>query len=321
MRNVSGVRLGAALFAALILASATLFLGAGNVRATPAPLPVPYQFLAGVPLELGNPGGSAPGSNDWNCKPTAEHPEPVVLVHGTAGNRQTNWATYAPLLANEGYCVFALTYGAHEALPWPISALGGMAPMEESAAQLGAFVDRVLAATGARKVDIVGHSQGTLMPTYWVKFLGGADKVGKYVSLAPLWNGEGAFELDTNLAALRQGGLDVAGPAIAPLCSACGQFVAGSRFMTALRDGGVYAPGITYTNIITRYDEVVIPYTSGYEEGPNATNILVQDRCDRNFGDHLSIAGEPVAATLVLNALDPAHPRPVPCVFVPPVVG
>lgn len=304
---------------AALVGVATLFLGAGNAGA--APLPVPYQFLAGVPLELGNPGGSAPGSNDWSCKPTAQHPEPVVLVHGTGGNRQTNWATYAPLLANEGYCVFALTYGAHEELPWPISAIGAMAPMEESAAELGAFVDRVLAATGASKVDIVGHSQGTLMPTYWVKFLGGADKVSKYISLAPLWHGEGAVELDRNLAALRSQGLDVAGPMMAPLCGACGQMVAGSRFMAQMRDGGVYAPGITYTNVITRYDELVIPYMSGFEEGPNTTNVFVQDHCDRDYGDHLSIAGEPVAATIVLNALNPAHPRPVPCVFVPPVVG
>ncbi|SDC64463.1 triacylglycerol lipase [Rhodococcus tukisamuensis] len=112
---------------------------------------MPYQFLAGVPLELGNPGGSAPGSNDWSCRPSAAHPEPVVLVHGTGGNKQTNWATYAPLLANEGYCVYALTYGAYDDLPWPLSALGAFRPMDESAQQLADFVDRVPASTGRRR--------------------------------------------------------------------------------------------------------------------------------------------------------------------------
>ncbi|TQF75051.1 alpha/beta fold hydrolase [Rhodococcus spelaei] len=311
---------GRIVFGALISA-ATFFLGAGTSSAAPPPLPVPYQFLAGVPLELGNPGGSAPGSNDWSCKPTAQHPEPVVLVHGTGGNRQTNWATYAPLLANEGYCVFALTYGAHDELPWPISAIGAMRPMEQSAQELSDFVDRVLAATGASKVDIIGHSQGTLMPNYWVKFLGGADKVDKYVSLAPLWHGEGSFDLDKNLASFRKLGVDAMTPGMAQLCGACSQMIAGSTFMARMQAGGVYAPGVTYTNIITRYDDVVIPYMSGYQEGPNATNIFVQDHCSQDYGDHLSIAGEPVAAALVLNALDPAHQRPVPCVFVPPVVG
>ncbi|MFC4603774.1 esterase/lipase family protein [Rhodococcus kronopolitis] len=286
-----------------------------------APLPVPYQFLAGVPLELGNPGGSAPGSNDWSCRPTAAHPEPVVLVHGTGGNKQTNWATYAPLLANEGYCVYALTYGAYEELPWPLNALGAFKPMDESAQQLADFVDRVLASTGAEKVNLVGHSQGTLMPTYWLKNLGGAGKVDKYVSLAPLWRGEMAFDLDKNLAAARELGVEGAGEVMGPLCGACGQFLSGSKFMTDLRAGGVYLPGITYTNIITRYDQLVMPYMSGYEEGPNTTNIFVQDHCAQDFGEHLSIAGEPVAVALVLNALDPANPRPVPCVFVPPIVG
>ncbi|MDJ0112178.1 lipase, partial [Rhodococcus erythropolis] len=113
-----------------------MLVGFTSVASAQAPLPVPNAFLAGVPQELGNPGGSAPGSNDFSCKPTAEHPNPVVLVHGTGGNRQTNWATYAPLLANEGYCVFALTYGNFPEQPWPLSAIGGMQEIPSSAAQL-----------------------------------------------------------------------------------------------------------------------------------------------------------------------------------------
>ncbi|MER2222800.1 MAG: lipase, partial [Rhodococcus sp. (in: high G+C Gram-positive bacteria)] len=40
-----------------------MLIGFSSVASAQAPLPVPNAFLAGVPQELGNPGGSAPGSN------------------------------------------------------------------------------------------------------------------------------------------------------------------------------------------------------------------------------------------------------------------
>ncbi len=46
-------------------------------------------------------------------------------------------------------------------------------------------MQKVLAATGAKQVDIVGHSQGGMMPRYYLRFLGGAAKVETLVGLAP----------------------------------------------------------------------------------------------------------------------------------------
>lgn len=135
------------------------------------------------------PGRIAPGTNDFSCTPSAAHPDPVVLVHGTAANRQTNWGVLAPVLVNEGHCVFALTFGNRTDQPWPISAAGGLAPLGDSAGQLSDFVDDVLSATGASKVDLIGHSQGTTVSAYYAKFLGGDEKVSKIVSIAPLWDG------------------------------------------------------------------------------------------------------------------------------------
>lgn len=298
-----------------------IVLGAGQAAAKD-PLPVDFNFFAGIPNELTNPGGSLPGSNDWNCKPSAKHPNPVVLVHGTGGGAQTNWGAYAPLLANNGYCVYALNYGTLPGVPWPLSAIGGFGPIDKSAAQLGTFVDRVLATTGAEKVDIVGHSQGTLMPTYWIKFLGGADKVDKYVSLAPLWNGTNIAAAGEIAAYTKALGLDPLQQAtIGSLCAACLQMTKGSDFLRTLQAGGILDPDITYTNIMTRFDELVVPYTSGYLRAENATNIVVQDGCSQDYSDHLAIAGSRRAALYVLNALDPAHPRAVGCEFVPPFTG
>jgi triacylglycerol esterase/lipase EstA (alpha/beta hydrolase family) len=310
----------AAVIAAVVLSLGSLF-GTGSVAARD-PLPVDYNFFSGIPGELAHPGGSLPGSNDWNCKPSPQHPEPVVLVHGTGGGAQTNWGVYAPLLANNGYCVFALTYGEIPWAPWPISALGGFGSIENSAVELGAFVDRVRASTGAAKVDIVGHSQGTLMPTYWIKFLGGEDKVDKYISLAPMWNGTDVAAAGELTAYSKALGIDqLQQQTIGAMCAACLQLAKGSDLMKKLQSNGLYEPEITYTNIMTRFDELIVPYTSGELRAENATNIVVQDGCSQDYSEHLAIAGSRRAAQFVLNALDPAHPQPVGCGFVPPFTG
>lgn len=293
----------AAVLIALVLA------GSPATAATP-PLPVPYNFLPSAILG-GMPDANAPGTNDWTCKPSKAHPRPVVLVHGTAGNQSTNWQTYGPLLKNNGYCVFALTYGALSA-PYPINALGGMASMRVSAKELDVFITRVLKSTQASKVDLIGHSQGTLMPTYYLKFYGGAKKVYNHISLAPLWHGSEivppqlADALGTNSSAV-------------PVCEACGEMDPNSSFIKEIRQGGVAVPGVRYLNIMTKYDELVRPYTSGSEVG--MTNIVLQDRCAIDYSEHFEIAADRNATLYVLNALDPAHPRPIVCTLSLPFVG
>lgn len=48
----------------------------------------------------------------------------------------------------------------------------------------------MLAATGADQVDLVGHSQGTVVAGLVAKF-GGPGLVHQVVSISPLWNGSG----------------------------------------------------------------------------------------------------------------------------------
>jgi hypothetical protein len=102
----------------------------------------------------------------------------------------------------------------------------------------GMFVDQVLADTGASKVDLVGHSQGGMMPRYWTKFDGGASKVDDLIGIAPSNHGT------TN-------------PLVAPagtFCPTCAQQAPGSPFITDLNAGGDTQPGPSCTVISTRYD-------------------------------------------------------------------
>lgn len=296
------------------MVAALLGSGASAVAAPGAKLPVPYALPDSIALEQAHPGASPPGSNDWSCRPTAAHPEPVVLVHGSSANKQMNWQTYAPLLANEGYCVYALTYGAYVDGVWPIDALGGMASMDGSTGQLAAFVDRVLASTGAQKVDLVGHSQGTLVSANYTLLGGGVDKVKRVVSMAPLWRGTDVSKTTDLLpipreylpADLVRAGFDAA-------CPACAGMQPGSPFLTRLASAGTYARNVEYTNILTRYDGVVTPYTNGYLDAPNAKNIVLQDVCPKDDAGHLPMVADRPTAQLVLDALDPARARGVDC--------
>ncbi len=317
MSRSHSFRVWIGLVAAFSALFASLTTGA---PASARPLAEPYDFFSGIPAELSHPGGSLPGTNNFSCRPGVAHPRPIILVHGTGGSRQTNWGTYAPVLANRGYCVFALTYGA---LPgaWPLSAIGGMGRIESSAMQLARFVDQVRAATGARTVDIVGHSQGTFMAAYYLKGLGGAAKVTNYVSLAPLWRGSNAVGTDGLPPVYRQ----LLNDGELPVCAACGQQAPDSPIGKVVwRGGSPYVDEVQYTNISTRYDQLVVPYTSGQvagRRGQHVTNIVVQDRCAADHSDHLAIAGSRRAAYLVLNALDPQHRVRVPCESVSPAAG
>ncbi|MFD5324502.1 esterase/lipase family protein [Streptomyces sp. NPDC127092] len=254
--------------------------------------------------------GTAPsrGWNDFTCKPSAAHPRPVVLVHGTFGNSVDNWLGLAPYLVNRDYCVFSLDYGQLPGVPF----FNGLGPIDKSAGQLAAYVDRVLASTGAAEVDLVGHSQGGMMPRHYLKFLGGAAKVNALVGIAPDNHGTTLNGL-TRLLPYFPGAEDLIGthtPALADQ-------IAGSAFLTRLNEGGDTVPGVRYTVIATKYDEVVTPYQSGWLSGPDVTNVLLQDRCALDLSEHVAIATvDRVVFHEVNNALDPAHATPTTCLSV-----
>ncbi|MFF4582753.1 esterase/lipase family protein [Streptomyces sp. NPDC001373] len=253
---------------------------------------------------------SAPSSgwNNWSCKPSAAHPRPVVLVHGTFGNSVDNWLGFAPYLVHRGYCVYSLDYGQLPGVPL----FNGLGPIDRSAGQLDAFVDKVLASTGAPKADLVGHSQGGMMPRYYLKFLGGAAKVNALVGLAPDNHGTTLSGL-TQLLPYFPGAADLISTATPGLADQ----IAGSAFQQKLNAGGDTVPGVSYTVIATKYDEVVTPYRSAFLDGGSVRNIVLQDLCALDLSEHVAIGlTDRIAWHEAVNALDPAHAERTTCASV-----
>lgn len=254
-----------------------------------------------------------PGANDFDCEPSKAHPRPVVLAHGLGANMSANWSYVSPRLADAGYCVFALTYG-HDprTMGWPYRP-GGLKPMQKSSKQLKRFVAEVLDATGAKRIDLIGHSEGTVMPRWYMERRGGAKFVKRFVALTPLWRGTevGGAALFRDIGSIF--GLDdPIQEAVAGICGSCPQFLRGSDYMNELNEDGEAIPGVRHTNIVTRYDELVVPYTSGLMRD-GGKNITIQDVCPANVSEHLAVAFDPVVVQMFLNALDPKNATEVTC--------
>ncbi|MER7568149.1 esterase/lipase family protein [Streptomyces sp. NPDC048523] len=263
--------------------------------------------VAVVPAAGAAQAATAPSSgwNDYSCKPSAAHPRPVVLVHGTFANSVDNWLALVPYLENRDYCVFSFDYGQLSGVPL----FHGLGPIDKSAEQLKTFVDKVLAATGAAETDLVGHSQGGLMPRYYLKFLGGAAKVNALVGIAPDNHGTTLSGI-TNLLPYFPGIQDL----LTTHTPALADQVVGSPFLTKLNAGGDTVPGVKYTVLATKYDEVVTPYQSQFLSGSGVHNVLLQDLCPLDLSEHVAIGlFDRIAFHEVANALDPAHATATTC--------
>jgi len=262
---------------------ATLLIGIGG---TLAAVPAAQADTILPPLPTA-PEGDVPGVNDWGCRPTAARPVPVVLVHGTFGDRRHLLERLSRSILATGSCLYSLDYGNR-----------GTDDVVTAARQLAAFVDEVRAATGAAKVSLVGHSQGGMMPRYYIKNLGGAAYVDDLVGLAPSNHGTRLIPAANPLAALLPG----------LICVSCDQQAWGSAFLRELNAGDETPGDVSYTQITSRYDEVVVPHTSGYlAAGPRTTNVTIQDKC-RTIAEHVLIPMDAAAIGLTLDALAHAGP-------------
>ncbi len=287
------------------------------------------SYLAAFGYGLTHPDAAPPGANRWDCVPSADHPKPIVLVHGTWLNAYDSFAYMAPKLARAGFCIFAFNYGRSGLLDG--GGLGAVlpgryavGPIEDSARQLAAFVDRVRATTHSDRVDIVAHSQGAPVADQYLKFDGGAEKVGQLVSFGGTHHGTTLLGMATLGRIITNLGIDILGfyrPLVGP---ANIQQAVGSPFLNQLNLAGDTVPGVAYTVVASRYDEVMNPVELALlRAGPDATvdDITLQDGCEQDLSDHLTMMYSPRALSIALHALDPQRYPTLSCSFNPWLVG
>ncbi|WFF06209.1 lipase [Micromonospora sp. WMMD1076] len=265
-----------------ILAATTIAATALLVPATAAHAAAPATRPDAVTTTDAAPAGTATAAE----RAAAAAADPVVVVGGLIGIS----IAYEPIAARlraDGYRVSI----------YQLPNLG-FGDIRESARALSSYVDQVRAATGASRVDLVTHSEGGLVSRWYVKFLGGADKVDQYVSL-------GSPQYGTYVANI----LAVVGLGSCAGIVACQQMTIGSSFLAEL-NGGDDTPGpVRWTTVRTWQDELVRPVDNAVL-ADGATNVLVQAWCPLRVVGHLGLVLDGTTYTAVRQTLAGAAIRP-----------
>lgn len=210
---------------------------------------------------------------------------PVLLVPGTTLTPELNFSwNYAKVFTAQGR-------------PWCWVTLPGNGMLDIQVA--GEYVARAIRTTSAkagRRIDILGFSQGGMVPRWALKFWPDTrTMVDDLVSLDASNHGTQSAQLICLLGCA---------PSV-------WQQKAGSKFLAALNSGQETYAGISYTQIYTATDEVVFPNFDPVASSPLRTgdgtirNVQVQSICPVHLSEHLSMGTtDPVGYALALDAFD-----------------
>jgi triacylglycerol lipase len=107
-------------------------------------------------------------------------PDPVLFVHGINGSAD-DWAVMLERFREAGWPETHLAAHTFDDPQWGCNT--------DNAAALSGWIDEMLAATGAERVDVVAHSMGGLSSRWYMKELAGTDRTGTYVTLGTMHHG------------------------------------------------------------------------------------------------------------------------------------
>jgi pimeloyl-ACP methyl ester carboxylesterase len=218
----------------------------------------------------------------------AAHP-PVLLVPGTTLNPTTDFSYgWEPTLRQLGYRYCTIDLPGN-----------GMANIA-TAGEYVVYAIRTMHAAYGGRIDIIGHSQGGMVPRWALRF----------------WPDTRAMVDDLiGLSPSNHGTLDAI-----PLCKVgCAASIwqqrSNAKFIAALNSRTETFAGISYTDVYTLTDEVVVPNfgpaaSSALHGGGGAiTNVAIQTVCPTDPTEHIGIGiFDDTAYALALDAL--THPGP-----------
>ncbi len=156
---------------------------------------------------------------------------PILFVHGWSES-ESLWSTMIRNFEREGWRREELNNWRYNTRQSNVT----------TASEVKAKVEEVLRRTGATRIDLITHSMGGLNTRYYIKNLGGTEKVEKWVSL---------------------GGPNH-GTSIANLCGeeSCVEMRIGSTFLTRLNEGDETPGSVSYATWWSSCDEFINPHES-----------------------------------------------------------
>ena len=261
----------------LRLVLAALLLGASSAHAqTRAPGP-----------ELATSAKALRAALD--CPRKAGEGEAVLLVHGTTSSPEIAWSKgLEPLLEKRGHVVCTVRLPAK-----------ALAPIDTSAEYVVASI-RAMSTRFDRPVDVIGHSQGGMVPRWAVKWWPDVRSlVGDVIGLSPSNHGA---------------------PVVTALCGSNGCAAAGwqqgpsSRFLAALNRPDETPGRVSYTVAASDTDAIVPARSAAIRGGGDDSTVTVQEVCPDRAVDHVRMLTDAVSVGLVLDALShrgPARARRV----------
>jgi hypothetical protein len=209
---------------------------------------------------------------------------PILLVPGTNLDPDSNYSwNYERAFKVLGwpYCTVTL----------PFHTMGDI----QVAGEYLVYALRTMKHDSGRQVDVLGFSQGGMLPRWALRFWPGTRSlVGDLVGLAPS----------------NHGTIATAGICQSSCPPAYWQQATTAHFIEALNSDAETFAGIDYTVIYTQRDQIVVPNSddsgssSLHTGAGRVANIAVQDICPNNTADHLALGSyDPVGYALAIDAL------------------